>query len=369
MSVRWRKDRSRWMIDVKYRHPDGRIERVRELARTRRGAERREREIINMMEDGTWCQKRKEHIEETRVPTLSEFADEFIMTYARVNNKPSEVTTKEGILRRYLTPTLGELQLDKIKVRQIETLKATLLSRPLSPKTVNNTLVVLGKILRYAEEIEILNSVPRIRALRVPKPDFDFLTFDEADGLLDAAESKPEWYGMIFFALRTGVRYGELCELRWHDLDLKNGRVIIRRSYYLGDVTTPKGGKAREVPLSPQTVELLRKHRHLKSELVFCKDGGEWHRYFESNDELKFMCRKANLRPIGWHVLRHTFASHLAMKGAPLKTIQEMLGHATIEMTMRYAHLSPEVKRDAVTLLDSPGAGEGHHRGTKENQP
>ena len=63
-------------------------------------------------------------------------------------------------------------------------------------------------------------------------------------------------------------------------------------------------------------------------------------------------CRRAGLRQIGWHVLRHTFASHLVMKGAPLKAVQELLGHATIEMTMRYAHLSPSVRRDAVKLLD-----------------
>ena len=63
-------------------------------------------------------------------------------------------------------------------------------------------------------------------------------------------------------------------------------------------------------------------------------------------------CRKAGLRQIGWHVLRHTYASHLAMRGAPLKAIQELLGHATIEMTMRYAHLSPGARRDSARLLD-----------------
>lgn len=66
---------------------------------------------------------------------------------------------------------------------------------------------------------------------------------------------------------------------------------------------------------------------------------------------------QAGLRRIGWHALRHTFASHLVMRGAPLRAIQELLGHATIEMTMRYAHLSPHVGRDAVRLLDvAPGA-------------
>ncbi|MDQ3299393.1 MAG: tyrosine-type recombinase/integrase [Myxococcota bacterium] len=64
------------------------------------------------------------------------------------------------------------------------------------------------------------------------------------------------------------------------------------------------------------------------------------------------ICRLAGLRQFGWHVLRHTFASHLAMRGAPLKAVQDLMGHATIQMTMRYAHLAPEVARDAVRLLD-----------------
>src|SRR5690606_8228102 len=62
--------------------------------------------------------------------------------------------------------------------------------------------------------------------------------------------------------------------------------------------------------------------------------------------------KNAQLRRIGWHVLRHTFASHLVMRGAPLKAVQELMGHSTIEMTMRYAHLSPDARRQAVKLLD-----------------
>ena len=64
-------------------------------------------------------------------------------------------------------------------------------------------------------------------------------------------------------------------------------------------------------------------------------------------------CKRAGLREIGWHALRHTFASQLVMRGAPLKVVQELLGHADIRMTMRYSHLSPNVRRDAVELLNS----------------
>src|SRR3954471_6115379 len=72
----------------------------------------------------------------------------------------------------------------------------------------------------------------------------------------------------------------------------------------------------------------------------------------EVNHPLWRATRRAGLRRIGWHVLRHTFASHLAMRGVPLKAIQELLGHASIVTTMRYAHLAPHVARDAVRLLD-----------------
>jgi len=68
-------------------------------------------------------------------------------------------------------------------------------------------------------------------------------------------------------------------------------------------------------------------------------------------------CKRAGLRNIGWHTLRHTFASHLVMRGAPLKAVQELLGHADITMTMRYSHLSADVRKDAVQLLDAKSYG------------
>jgi integrase len=146
--------------------------------------------------------------------------------------------------------------------------------------------------------------------------------------------------------------------LTWDDVDLVAGRLMVRRSVARGIVGTPKSGKSREVPLAASIVAALKSHRHLRGDLVFSDPDGAMFKKGETKWPLWRACKKAGLRRIGWHVLRHTFASHLAMRGVPLKAVQELLGHSTIEMTMRYAHLAPAVKREAVAQLDRPAPGE-----------
>src|SRR5216683_2698014 len=107
---------------------------------------------------------------------------------------------------------------------------------------------------------------------------------------------------------------------------------------------------------------LCKTQRHLKGELVFCAEGGAW-----KENECKWpmwrACKKAGLRNISWHVLRHTFTSHLVMKGVPLKAVQELMGHATIEMTLRYSDLSPEGRTRCGAAARSAWQfhGNGHH--------
>jgi integrase len=164
---------------------------------------------------------------------------------------------------------------------------------------------------------------------------------------------EPDAWDDIWSALLSlGLRQGELLALRWSDVDLVAGRLVVRRSVWRGIPGPPKGGRSREVALSPEAVRALKAHRHLRGELVFCTDGGRMFTKNECKHPLWRACKRAGLRRIGWHVLRQTFASRLVMRGARLKAVQELLGHATIDMTMRYAHLSPHTRRDAVALLD-----------------
>jgi integrase len=354
MSVRLRKwkdlegrEQEAWHVDVVFEHPDGRVERVRKASpvNTRRGAENYERELRNALLSGVFGK------EPTReVPTLEEFQEKFFV-HALANNKHSTADEKKRLCKQQLLPAFGKRRLDQIGAYDIEKFKAKLLSEGLRPKTVNNALAILHKLLVLAKEWgELPGEVVRVRLLKTPRPMFDFLSFEEADRLVAKADA--QWRAMIVTALHTGLRRGELAALTWEDVQLETRRLIVRQRFYRGKFDTPKGGRPRELPLTDLAWSTLKSHRHLKSKFVFCdEDGG--HVYASCPEGLARAARKAELgRKIGWHCLRHTFASHLAMKGAALKAVQELLGHSTIDMTMRYAHLSPGAQREAILLLD-----------------
>jgi integrase len=191
-------------------------------------------------------------------------------------------------------------------------------------------------MLTLAVDWKEADQVPKVSWMKIPKPDFDFLSFEEADRLVSTAE--PEWKTMVLVALHTGLRLGELTALQWDCVDLIAGRVIVKRNLYRGRLGSPKNGRSREIPLSNTALRALKTHRHLRGPWVFCTANGQLlNAYNRCENAIARQCRRAGLRPVGWHTLRHSFASHLVMKGAPLKVVQELMGHATIEMTMRYS--------------------------------
>lgn len=354
-----------WMIDIDIELPDGTRKRCRKVSQvqTRRGALEFERERRAALMSGTY--KRKE----ISPPVFSEFAKEFMSTYASVKNKPSEVTAKRSVLRRHLLPAFGKLRLDEITTHSVATFTAAQVELGLTAKSINNQLIVLGTILVKAVDWNKLSKVPKIEKMKVAEPKSDFLSFDEAPRLEIAATDFPEWHSAVIVALHTGLRLGELIALQWDDVDLVAGRLTVRRSDWHGHLGSPKSGKERTIKLNARAAAALKRHRHLRGLWIWSQPNGERLNKDDFRDALKRVRKHAGLRNFGWHTLRHTFASHLVMRGVALKAVQELLGHASITTTMRYAHVSPDVGERAVDALLAPAPGESRQPDGNNEKP
>jgi integrase len=339
-----RRDDGRWRVDVVGWQGGERV-RLRGAARTKEEGIRKEAELRSKLQQGL--------VVTTKVPTFREWAKEFLDVYPAVNNKPSEAQTKRTLVRLHLAPFFGDTRIDRITESEIERYKAGRIEAGSAPKSINNHLTVLRRMLVVAMKWRRMSGpAPDIGFMKVPEPPFRFLTFDEARALLAAVDA--EWRPMVLVALRTGLRIGELLALRWEDVDLSKGLLVVRRNVYRGKLGTPKGGRAREVAMSPEAVAALRPLPSRFAKGYVFGAGAAPLTAGETKWPLWRAGTNAKLGRLGWHVLRHTFASHLVMRGVSLKAVQELLGHRDIKMTLRYAHLAPGVKRDAVTTLDEP---------------
>jgi integrase len=359
MSVKVRPYRKRgkegWEVDIRIRMPDGEEyrERVRSPVTSKSSskfwAEQREAELLRLGAAPVIEKKQKS------IPTLREFEPKF-MSYSETNNKKSTVYAKRWVLRLHLLPHFGDMPLDTITPAEVEAFKAMKLKAGLSARSVNNLLGVLRKLLNLAAEWGELGHAPRFKALRTPPHEFQFLDFEEAERFVAAAdkESRP----IVFTALKTGLRVGELMALKWEDVDLVAGRLVVRRTLWKGHEDSPTSGRSREVPLGDDLIDVLKAHRlvsFMRGPYVFSDVAGKRLCYWTVDQMVPRICKKAGLaKRLTMHDLRHSFASHLVMRGVSLKAVQELLGHSSMEMTLRYAHLSPDVKRDAVKLLDRP---------------
>ena len=353
-----------WIVDVDLQFPNGKRKRVRKVSpiQTRRGAEQFERELRSSMLNGTFEK------EEKQVPTLGDFSKEFLELHVRVHNKASTVANHEIILNKYLVPALGDLRLDQIGEQQVAKFRAAQKAAGLKNATVNNHLIVLRSLLGRAFDWNQISVVPKIKKLPKHLPPIRFLSFEEAERLNTAAKTVPEWYAPIVVALNTGMRLGELIALKWDDIDLTAGMLTVQRSDWQGSLNTPKSGKIRNVPLNAKAQTVLKAERHLRGPWVFCKEDGSRRTNVEFASGLQRVRKLAGLQGFEWHGLRHTFASHLAMRGVPMRAIQELLGHADLQMTLRYSHLTPDTTRRSVdSLLEAAPDRSRQHDGNGQD--
>ena len=347
--------RGGWEADIRVVTPDG-VRHIRERKRVPvssrsaavRWAEGRERVLFQrLMDPSQQTTPRKE------VPTLREFAPRFLEGHARANRqKPSGVAAKDMILRVHLVPSLGHRKLDAIKNEDIQRLKSMLVVK--AAKTVNNVLTVLNVLLKKAVEWDVIERLPcTIKLLPVATTSMAFYDFEEYERLAEAAGTIDAVTSLIvLLGGEAGLRCGEMIALEWRDVDLAKGQLCVQRSDWNGHVTAPKGGRLRYVPLTVRLTRALHEHRHLRSAQVLCQDDGRPLTRQIVQYRVLRAARRARLAVSGVHILRHTFCSHLAMRGAPARAIQELAGHRELGMTQRYMHLSPAALDSAIRLLD-----------------
>lgn len=346
MSMPIRKDGPSWYVDFSYR---GRRYKRRSPINSQAGArefELRLRQRIMLGESLDDAPKI------TTVTTFQEFSKRWMDNYVRANNKPSEMENKAGVLRNHLVPFFGNTSIKDIKRERVEEYKVMKLNAGLSAKTINNHLAFLAKCLNCAIDWEVIDAkdMPRIKKLKSSMKQIDFLSPSDTAQLL-ADRSEPMYNLMIYVALRTGLRFGELLGLKWEAINFEANVLTVQESIVRGQVGTPKSGKIRHVPLSQDLRQELLKHRKSSGRLFEVKGFENISARMATNALHRILKRVKLTRHVNWHMFRHTFASHLTMNGTPIPVIQKFMGHASIEMTMRYAHLSPNAHADSVNCF------------------
>jgi integrase len=340
-----------WEVDVRYLGADGRRHRERRITNVtaksaaQRWGEVRERELM----------LRGSALERKTIPTLEAFAPRFISEHAQANRqKPSGIAHKEGMLRIHLVPALGRKRLDAITTEDVQRLKVALNGKAI--KTVNNILSLLSIMLKKAVEWNVIATLPcTVRLLKVPERSVDFYDFDDYEQMVAAAARVgANAHLTVLLGGDAGLRGGEIRALEWSDVNFRKRLLRVERNDWKGHVSSTKGNRVRWVPLTRRLAEALHRHRHLRGLRVVCHADGKPLAEFHMTDLLKKVGRVANVRSNGPHILRHTFCSHLAMKGAPARAIQELAGHRNLGTTQRYMHLSPSAIGEAIRLLDGP---------------
>jgi integrase len=298
--------------------------------------------------------------EEAQELRFADLTSRYLANRELVGLKRSTLMDYESYARVHLLPAFGQLPLEAIDVELIEDFISSKLQEGKATKSVLNYLGLLHAILAFGVRRGLCPSNP---AALVDKPrgsrdsDIRFLDHDELEALLMA--TPPDRRGqtervLYLTAAMTGLRRGELLALRWQDVDREAGLVRVRRNYTRGEFGSPKSRRSsRAVPLAARVADELSLHAARSkftaaTDLVFCHpETGSVLDPSRLRKRFLAAARRAELRPIRFHDLRHTFGTRMAAAGAPLRAIQEWLGHSDYRTTSLYADYAPDLSRAA----------------------
>ena len=267
---------------------------------------------------------------------LNDWVYEWLETYKKVMVKPS---TYDSYLQ-YATHITCNKSLKKLSNSDIQKLINNMVVEGLKLSTIKHMLTLVRQSLKKARTLGLINNLSMLENLELPKNQQKKITPLLPDELnLIIKNSYRTFYGDFYKVLiYTGCRVGELIALRWSDVDFFNGVLHIKHTDYLGDLQSVKTAHGcRQIPLYGELFSILsrRRHKAKASDRVFTNTLGRPIVYRTLLDNWHWFCSSIGIyEPLGFHVLRHTFAHTALRSGIPIKVVSAWLGHSDVKITL-----------------------------------
>lgn len=293
--------------------------------------------------------ERKNGIKEGKQPEIKRIENhtfnELKEEYLKWAERQRSFRSKQGFINQ-LGEAFGNLPLRRFNTMLIEQYQTERLQKGNKPATANRLIATIKHMFTKAVEWDMVEeqTLKRIRKAKLLEENnkrLRFLSKEECQSLVNSCDGhlRP----IVITALNTGMRKGEILNLQWDNVDLKHGFILLDRT---------KNGERREIPVNETLKTVLQSLvRRLDTPYLFYEPA-TGKPYQDVKRSFSTALRRAKIRNFRFHDMRHCFASHLVMAGIDLTTVKELLGHKHITMTLRYAHLAPSHKVNAVNVLD-----------------
>jgi len=345
-------------------------ERVTRHVGSRESAFATKREIETEIARGTFRLKSK-----SETYTFEVFAERWMDRHVKPNLRPRSVTNYECALL-HINRRFGKVSVEDITRPAVrDFIEGLVVEGKLARRTIQNIVAVMSSCLGYGVEMEILQTNVAVRMKKLAKPEgpgkgVRALPLEELRALLAAAKehTPPSFHAFLMCAATTGMRAGELRALRWSDVDLNDGSIVVSKSAAVRarDPDGPtKGGKPRTVYMPGELRKVMVEHRRRLPEEALKKRWGGVPEYVFPSTEGGMMndcsyrrwiekaAEKAGIERTRLHNLRHTAISLLLNSGADPFAVQKLAGHSDVRLTTQtYAHVQAEALRRAVGVLD-----------------
>lgn len=305
-------------------------------------------EMRNMAEEARQAEEKKARLVARASVTFAEFWESDYLASCTAKTLRT-VSYKKGMARKWIFPAIGDVPLQSLSSRMVESIGVQAQKQGKSPATVTKIFGIISQVWNLAVARSVVTGdspTKQVKTIRRDNRRIRFLTEEEAFQLLEALQKRSmDMHDIALLSLFAGLRAGEVHALTWGDVNLDAGTLYIR---------DPKNKISRHAFITPEIRAMLLRRSNEgmeKRAYVFHSATGERRRRVSDTfervvKELGFNEGVEDTRQkVVFHSLRYTFASWLVQRGVPLYTVAELMGHTTLEMTKRYSHLAPEIMR------------------------